>query len=227
MNKLTISDITKYYDNFLDILKKDPRGSNPRHLMVQQYLDKIIKPGMTVLDLGCGTEVTSFYMARNLGENVTAVDISPVLIDYARNKYNIGIENINNPRFMIGDIAKLNLNTQFDVITIIDCFEHILPEEIVNLMDVIDKHSKDGTIVYLNIPDCQYQLFIKKNIPTACQIIDMAYPIKYIIELFFQFNLELFQSYSIDVRPLPQYNSYVFKKYDNIDEQYKKLSVKK
>ncbi|MEO6795485.1 MAG: methyltransferase domain-containing protein [Candidatus Dormibacter sp.] len=42
------------------------------------------QPGQRVLDVGCGVGTTAIEMARRFGASVTAVDISPIMLDRAR-----------------------------------------------------------------------------------------------------------------------------------------------
>jgi len=50
----------------------------------KQYLEKLnLKPGMKVLDIGCGTGGSSFFMAQNYGVQVLAIDISEHMMEVA------------------------------------------------------------------------------------------------------------------------------------------------
>ena len=42
-----------------------------------------LKPGMKVLDIGCGTGGSAFYMAKNYGVEVLGVDLSQNMLDIA------------------------------------------------------------------------------------------------------------------------------------------------
>lgn len=155
---LTIIDTKKYYDNFLEYLKKDHIRSNPRHNHVKKTLEQLIKPGSKVLDIGCGTGISSYYMASK-GAIVTAVDLSNKLIEFA--KQNSFHENVT---YIVADATKLKHDKRFDIITIIDSMEHIPKDNIMDFFNVIERHSLNQTIIYLNIPDGKYQRFIKNNL---------------------------------------------------------------
>lgn len=56
---------------------------------MQDLLIKMgLRPGMRVLDVGCGTGGSAFYMARHYGVHVHGVDLSTNMIDIAKDRLN-------------------------------------------------------------------------------------------------------------------------------------------
>ena len=50
----------------------------------QSFLSKLkLSPGMKVLDIGCGTGGSAFYMAKNYGVEVLGVDLSQNMLNIA------------------------------------------------------------------------------------------------------------------------------------------------
>ena len=216
-SKITTNEVKNYYDNFLGHLKFDHIIENPRHIRIKNDLKNIIKGNIEVLDLGCGTGITTKYIAE-LGAKVTGIDISQKLIEFARENSNH--ENI---KYLVGDVTDINLGKKvFEVICIIDVMEHIPREKIPNLIKNIKRYSHENTIVYLNIPDARLQSWTKKNKPGKLQIIDEGYPISNILEWFKSINFEIIniKVYGIDF-PL-QYISYIFVRKDIILHNYNK-----
>lgn len=214
--------IKDYYDNFLDKLKKDHERENPRHVRVKQALKNIIKPYMKVLDIGCGTGITSVFMGE-MGADVLGVDISDKLIEFARENSS----HLTNVKYIAEDVTRLWFkDKRFDAITIIDSMEHISRSDFILLMDVIAKHSKKDTIIYLNIPDSRYQRYMRKNHPDRLQIIDEDYNSDYLISNFGRIGFEIWQysTYGLDVPA--QYNEYIFINRQRLNEVYKQ-SLKK
>jgi SAM-dependent methyltransferase len=53
----------------------------------EELFDKArLEAGQSVLDVGCGVGTTAVEMAKRLGVNVTAVDVSPLMLDRARER---------------------------------------------------------------------------------------------------------------------------------------------
>lgn len=56
---------------------------------MQDFLLRMgLHPGMRVLDVGCGTGGSAFYMARHYGVHVHGVDLSTNMIDIAIDRLN-------------------------------------------------------------------------------------------------------------------------------------------
>ena len=197
-------DIRVWYNKFLGNLVKDHERQNPRHQRVKQTLEKIIKAEMKVLDIGCGTGISSKFMGE-LGAEVIGVDISDELIKFAKNKS--AQQNVN---YIVEDATQLNLQMSFDAITIIDSMEHIPRERVEAFGQSVYRHASKGTIIYLNIPDGRYQRYIKMNHPEKHQIVDEDYDPNIVISMFQKIG---FQPYYISIYGLDlpvQYNEYLF-----------------
>ncbi|MNO47340.1 Demethylmenaquinone methyltransferase [compost metagenome] len=78
-------------------------------------LAEIIQPGMTVLDVGCGTGAITHGIVDRVGPEgmVIGIDNNPDLIEKARQNYN----RIPNLRFEVQDIYSLPYENQFDIVT--------------------------------------------------------------------------------------------------------------
>lgn len=198
--------IVEFYNNFLPYLMN--QDNNARVNYVKTELGSIVKPDMSVLDLGCGIGTTSKFMAQ-LDAKVTAVDISPVLIEYAR--LNSSHKNIS---YVTGDISNLKIDKKFDIISIVDAYEHVPRGNIIGLLKTIDIHAHDNTIVYINIPDERFQKEAQKYIPEKLQIIDEAHSISAILDVFraIEFEVSKINVYGIDAKY--QYNSFIFMRKD-------------
>lgn len=216
-SKATTDEVKNYYDGFLGHLKYDHIRENPRHARIKKDLGGIIKKEMNVLDLGCGTGITTKYIAE-LGAKVIGIDISPKLIQFA--KRNSDHQNI---EYRIGDITDFTLDKKyFDVICLIDIMEHIPRAGISHLIKNIERHSCNNTVIYLNIPDARFQCWMREKCPGRLQIIDEAYSMTEILELLNSINFEIIKIkiYGIDL-PV-QYVSYIFVRKDTIIYNYKK-----
>lgn len=75
-----------------------------------------LKPGMTVLDIGCGWGALGNYMTRNYGAKVTGLSISGEQIEYAKQHYP-------GPEWLLQDYR--SIDGQFDRIVSVGMFEHV------------------------------------------------------------------------------------------------------
>jgi len=90
-----------------------------------------LKPGMRVLDIGCGIGGSAFYMARNFGAEVLGIDLSNNMLDIANERKMEMEENIRNSvsfRYLDATTAVFPANS-FDVVYSRDAIMHILDKE--------------------------------------------------------------------------------------------------
>ncbi|MDT7808056.1 MAG: hypothetical protein QOJ70_1869 [Acidobacteriota bacterium] len=94
-----------------------------------------LPPDQRILDVGCGSGWLSEYFAR-LGYDVTGIDISPDLIDIARERiervpYGADHETPLRCRFLIHDIESAPLADEFDAVICYDSLHHFEDERAV------------------------------------------------------------------------------------------------
>jgi SAM-dependent methyltransferase len=73
-----------------------------------RLVDAMLPRGSRVLDAGCGPGRVGGHLA-SVGHDVTGVDVDPVLIDAAEQDHP-------GPRWLVGDLAELDLPDRFDAI---------------------------------------------------------------------------------------------------------------
>ena len=97
-----------------------------QRLALRPWLD--VKPGTRVLDVGCGVGRWSRLLAAR-GARVTGVDLSPTMIAQAqRRAAAAGLAD--RCSFRVQDLAKLELEEQFDVVLGVTVLQHILDPEL-------------------------------------------------------------------------------------------------
>ncbi len=103
-----------------------------------------IVPGVSVLDVGCGTGVLiPDYLARNVA-CVTGADISPEMVRIAREKF--PQEHVN---FRCGDVVEMTDLGPFDRIMIYNAFPHFPdPEKLIATLSRLLAHGGSLTVAH-------------------------------------------------------------------------------
>lgn len=92
----------------------------------------MLKPGMRVLDIGCGFGAFAKYAAENYGVKVVGITISKEQCDYAKkNCANLPVE------FRLQDYREIN--EKFDRIVSLGMFEHVGQKNYVTYMKVVHR----------------------------------------------------------------------------------------
>jgi len=99
----------------------------------KNFLKKLkLTPGMKVLDIGCGTGGSAFYMAKHFGVEVLGVDLSQNMLDIANDhKYKLFDETVqHNVSFRLLDATMAQFpENYFDVVYSRDAIMHIAKKQ--------------------------------------------------------------------------------------------------
>jgi SAM-dependent methyltransferase len=91
---------------FLAVLGKRVIHPGGRRSTEELFRLASVQPGHQVLDVGCGVGTTAMQLARRFGATVTAVDISPIMLDRSRaNVHKAGLDGAVQVEY--GDIVAL------------------------------------------------------------------------------------------------------------------------
>lgn len=217
-----INEIVEFYDNMLPKMAMYHTHQNSRLDKIKSQLKDFVRPNAQVLDIGCGTGITSKFMA-DIGACVTAIDISPMLIEYAKKfSYHSSIN------YVIGDISAFKSNTRFDIITFIDVIEHIRDDHVYPMMkSIVKNNSHESSIIYLNTPNFNFIEFMADKYPDKLQIIDNGYSVDFIVNMLslFGFSPVHVEIYGIDVNV--QYTDYIFMATEFLKKYYKDNFMKR
>ncbi len=118
VNKKTYNAIADFYVKEASLDHED-----------KTYLDSFLKTvsGNKILDLGCGPGILSKYLS-NLGYDVTGVDFAEQMISIAR-----GI--VPDTKFIVSDVASLELDDKFDGIVLAHFLIHFSKEENIQILN--------------------------------------------------------------------------------------------
>ena len=194
-----LSGIREYYNERVE----DLTPVNGRHDHIFKWFDRLIGPSLDVLDVGCGTGITSRYLASK-GASVVAVDIADKLIERAREQDTANIE------YMVADCTQMRLDKIFQAITIVDCIEHLPRTQVGHFLRNLVDHADDETFIYVNMPDGRFLKSLKIYYPEKAQIVDEAYSPGQVLNLFKSVGFEVVQSELYGLDSPFQYMSFLF-----------------
>jgi 2-polyprenyl-3-methyl-5-hydroxy-6-metoxy-1,4-benzoquinol methylase len=141
-----------------------PQIWNQYHNQLDTYIDLVSRKGtsQTILDVGCAQGTLALLLAER-GHNVSAMDLRPEFIEYARSRYTEG-----NIEFIIGNVLELDLNQQFDIIFANQIIEHLVyPEQ---LIERLYNLLKLGGYLIVTTPNYFY---LKNNLPSYSDLGDV------------------------------------------------------
>lgn len=122
-------------------------GRDRMRSTILSYLPEDLK-GRRVLDAGCGTGAFAFEAARR-GADVVAIDISPKLVDMARERLpeNIGLGSIN---FEAGDMLD-PLYGDFDHVVAMDSMIHYRTDDLIEMLVSLSLRTSQS-IIFTHAP---------------------------------------------------------------------------
>ena len=121
-----------FYNRYIEICQR-------RALLPQ--LPASTNTAATVLDVGCGVGRWSLELAAR-GFKVTGVDLSPYMIELARNRAaQSGVA----ATFAVSDVVSMNLGRTFDVIVCVTVLQHILDPQLARVaLERLASHLSPG-----------------------------------------------------------------------------------
>jgi SAM-dependent methyltransferase len=110
---------------------------------IQNEFIKMLQPGDTILDLGCGSGRDSLYFMEE-GFDVTAIDGSKALCELA--EIEIGEEVVHHMRF-----DQLEFEDVFDGVWACASLLHVKKNEFENILQKVIKSLVDGGVLYISV----------------------------------------------------------------------------
>ena len=107
-----------------------------------------VRPGMAVLDVGCGVGRWSRLMAAR-GACVTGIDLSPTMIAEARRR--AGARPLRGHcRFLVQDLASLDAGDTYELVLSVTVLQHLMqPELLRTALQRMRQHLRDGGVLVL------------------------------------------------------------------------------
>lgn len=118
-----------------------PRAQEQKLKLICEKLQ--LKPGMRLLDIGCGWGGLAAFAAKHFAVSVTGVTISAEQQKYAQERC-AGLD----VNILLEDYR--NLNDQFDRIVSVGMFEHVGPKNYATYFDVVKRNLKPNGLFLLH-----------------------------------------------------------------------------
>jgi len=165
-------DIASFYDETLEQRLRDYVHGNDRITAAFELAASLID-GSTkrVLEVGCGLGISAVQMVETRDwVKVHAVDISPKVIDAASKLFG-GNDRLT---FEVSDMREVPRLAPYDLITLLDVYEHIPREDWPQFNAVLGAAlSTSGTIV-ITVPSRLHQEHLARVNPSGLQIVDQV-----------------------------------------------------
>jgi 2-polyprenyl-3-methyl-5-hydroxy-6-metoxy-1,4-benzoquinol methylase len=132
------------------------------HSQLDLYLSLVAsQPPQRILDVGCAQATLALLLAER-GHDVTAVDVRPQFLAYARTRHERGAI-----RFVCADVLDLDLEQRFDVIFANQILEHVVRP--VALVERLRRHLAPGGRVIATTPNGRY---VRNSLPSFRELGD-------------------------------------------------------
>ncbi len=176
------NNITKFYDNYTEKLLLDYlRGNKRTESAIKYVLSKLDYSDKNILDIGYGIGYSSHEIAKYLpNAKIEAIDLNQELLKIGEvlfKEKNIIFEQ----KDITEDFSKED--KKYDVLVMLDVYEHIPKEKRKVFHDSINKIISDNGKVILTCPTIRHQRWLKENKPNGLQPVDEDVELKD-IELF-------------------------------------------
>lgn len=181
----------QFYDNFGIKLITDFAYGNLRiYNAINFVLANIDAKHKRVLDIGCGIGWTSYEVAKNFPEiQVDAIDLSSNSIDIAQKLFKL-----NNLKYFHLDVTSkqfLTLDNKYDLIIMIDVFEHISQVDRKLFLENISNYINDFGTLILTYPSPEQTQWLILNAASTMQPVDEKIEINIILDAALQLKANI------------------------------------
>lgn len=150
VNKYKDIIINKYSADDEDARLFLDRAHNIEYLTTMRYIQKFLKPGAKILEIGAATGRYSIALAK-MGYNVVAVDLTPVHIEIMKRK----IRRLKNLQCMVADVLDLSMfpDNAFDIVLNLGPMYHLFNQKDKNqaIKETVRVAKKNGICMFAYI----------------------------------------------------------------------------
>ena len=149
--------INKYTEYDEDSRLISDKGHNVEYLTTMRYIQKYLKPGAKILEIGAATGRYSITLAQ-MGYDVTAVDLTPKYIDIMKSKS----QGMNNFRCMVADALDLSMfeDNSFDMVLNLGPMYHLFNQKDKEkaVHETIRVTKKGGICMFAYLPCASFMI---------------------------------------------------------------------
>jgi 2-polyprenyl-3-methyl-5-hydroxy-6-metoxy-1,4-benzoquinol methylase len=144
---------------------------HPKYKHVLEIADP--RQGDEILDVGCGRGELLYYCAKK-GAHVLGLDYSRAAVDIARQTIQmLPVELRSFAEAEIGDVTDYDFSRRYDLIFMLDVFEHMNDDQIERACEKFKKILKNNGRIVITTPNLYYEKYLQ--------------PIKMVLDLPFRF----------------------------------------
>lgn len=151
INKYKDIIINKYTEYEEDARLFSDRGHNVEYLTTMRYIQKFLKPGAKILEVGAGTGHYSINLAK-MGYEVTAVDLTPRHVEIMKSK----TRKLKNFKCMVADALDLSMfaDKSFDMVLNFGPMYHLFNKKDKNqaISETLRVAKKNAICMFAYIP---------------------------------------------------------------------------
>ncbi len=169
MNTIADELVEEYYNTHVDGKIKGFTDTNPRIELAWKTIVSYApdKPA-EILEVGCGIGDICHRMGKKWkNSNVTGIDISSRSIEVAARLFGNS-----RTRFIQGYLEKDSFKNAFDLIVLMDVYEHIKASERPVLHEALRSILKPGARIILSCPTPRYQEYLRNFVEGGLQPVD-------------------------------------------------------
>lgn len=111
-------------------------GDHPTTRMCLEFLEELVRPNHSVLDLGCGSGILSIGAKFVGAKQALAIDIDPLAVEVAKENFQLNSVEI---EAEVGDVTELQLESCWDLVV-----SNIISATLINLAPDAHYALKDG-----------------------------------------------------------------------------------
>jgi 2-polyprenyl-3-methyl-5-hydroxy-6-metoxy-1,4-benzoquinol methylase len=161
--------VISYYNEHVQHKLNDFIEVNPRIESAWETMTEFAPAApKRILEIGCGIGGVTYRMNQKWPQaKVTGIDISTLSIQIAEKLFSNS-----QTRFVSGELKQDTFNEQFDLIVLMDVYEHICAEDRPEVHASLKKIIANKGRIFLSVPTPHYLKWLEKNKPETIQPVD-------------------------------------------------------